>query len=514
MNNLEKTINQFKEVQIEANLSALSNDIIKALPHIRTAMDIITEIFLKQQHEHLPEKYREVMSGSDKDEKSFYELFKGPYNQLTDFTSMFENVKDRRKGCAFYPDTLSDKQIIEKIELLSDDLKTQAKDHYSVIREKSDSLQVIPYHVYYADELSQVFDELEKAADLIEHEELKSYLINRAEALITGSYRDSDSLWVQLTNSPIDLVIGPYEVYADALLGVKATYESMLMVVDRKKGAELKEIEDNLDKLASIFPLPAESKGALGGMAPIVVVNQIYSGGEAAQGIMAAAFNLPNDAWVRGNIGWKQVMLYNIMKAKFSAVTVEIAKTIIEGGESVEFDPFFTFVLLHEISHGLGPAYRKNDNEVAKSIGSSYVAIEETKADTGALYLILKLGGSYGIEKYDNEILLKTYLAGLFRSMRFGVHEAHGMSNLIQFNWLVENGIISTENGKFSINSKNILEVAEKLLNKVCLIEASATEKEAEEFIGEYGKPGDELLKALESLSSIPTDIKAVYPEF
>jgi hypothetical protein len=512
VNDLKKIVKQFKEVQIEADLSVLSIDIQKALPHLCNAIDMITRIFLRQQHEYLPAHYDDIMESEEENRKKFYELFKGPYNPLTNYKSEFGDVKNRRKGCAFYPDTLEDCRIIDKIELLDEEDKKMAKDHYTIIRDMEVGLEIIPYHIYYASELGEIFDELEIAADLIENEELSTYLINKAEALISGSYRDSDCEWVRLKESPLDLVIGPYEVYADALLGIKATYESMLMIVDFKKGAALKEIENNLDKLAEVFPLPAESKGAMGGMAPIVVVNQIYSGGEAAQGVMAAAFNLPNDAWVRGNVGWKQVMLYNVMKAKFTAVTTEIAKKILHGGDNVDFEPFFTFVLLHEISHGLGPAYRKDGIEVAKSIGSSYVAIEETKADTGALFLILKLGGQYGIEKYNDEVLLKTYLAGLFRSMRFGVHEAHGMSNLIQFNWLWEKGIISIEGDKFSIKVGHILETAEALLEKICSIEAAATIEETEAFLEKYGKPGDEVLKALDSLVDIPTDIKAIFP--
>ena len=512
MKDLENIIKQFKKVEIEADFSLLSNDVQKALPHLCNAIDMITRIFLRQQHEFLPAHYDEVIHGDDTERKTFYELFKGPYNQLTDYKSEFKDINDRRKGCAFYPDTLEDCRILDKIELLDEEEKKLAKDHYTIIRDKQDGLEIIPYHVYYGSELAEVFDELEQAADMIEHEELSNYLVNRAEALVSGSYRDSDSQWVRLINSPLDMIIGPYEVYADALLGIKATYESMLMIVDHKKGAALKEIENNLGRLAEVFPLPAESKAALGGMAPIIVVNLIYSGGEAAQGIMAAAFNLPNDAWVRGNVGWKQVMLYNIMKAKFTAVTAEISKTILHNGENVDFDPFFTFVLLHEISHGLGPAYRKDGMEVAKSIGSSYVAIEETKADTGALYLILKLGGQFGIEKYDDEVLLRTYLAGLFRSMRFGIHEAHGMSNLIQFNWLREKGIISFDGEKFSIKADGILETAEELLEKVCYIEAASTEEETVSFLDQYGKPGEEILRALESLSHIPTDIKAEFP--
>ncbi|MBN2659435.1 MAG: hypothetical protein JXR86_20430 [Spirochaetales bacterium] len=514
MNPIEDIVNQFKEVRLEADLKALPEDIRGALPYIRQAMDLVTRIFLKQQNEHLPEHYDAVMKGDDELRKRFYDLFKGPWNQLTDFKSEYPDMNNRSAGCAFYPESWANAKIRKTVENMSGPEKEAAMDNYTVLRDEDGALEAIPYHVYYAEELGEIFDLLEKAADMVEHEGLSSYLINKAEALVSGTYRESDAEWVRLTDSPIDLVIGPYEVYADALLGVKATYESMLMVVDREKGDALKEIESNLDKLAAVFPVPAGSKAAVGGMAPIVVVDQIYSGGEAAQGVMAAAFNLPNDAWVRGHVGWKQVMLHNVMKAKFTIGTKEIAKKVMHGGEHVDFGPMFTFVLLHEISHGLGPAYRADGRETAKCIGSSYVAIEETKADTGALYLILKLGGQYGIGKYDSAVMLKTYLAGLFRSMRFGVHEAHGKSNVIQFNWLKEHGVISKDGDRFAIKADDIEKVAEELLVKVCTIEAAASEEEAEEFLREYGTPGEDILLALEGLRDIPTDIKPVFPEF
>jgi hypothetical protein len=514
VNKIKNILKQFREVEIEADLSSLTDDVKAALPFIRNAMDRITDIFLKQQDEKLPDHYKQVMMTNDEMKIKFYKFFKGPYNQLENFKSEFSEIKDRRKGCAFYPDSLEDSEIIEKINNLKNGDRNKAKDNFTIIREKNGELLIIPYHVYYAEELKKVSEELKKAANLIQHKNLKKFLINRADSLTGGNYRESDSEWVKLTDSPIDLVIGPYEVYADSLFGIKAAYEGMLMIVDHEKCRALKEIENNLDSLSSLFPLPEESKAAVGGAAPILVVNQIYSAGDASQGIIPAAFNLPNDAWVRGNAGWKQVMLYNVMKAKFKNATELIASRIISGGEDIQFEPFFTFVLLHEISHGLGPAYRKNGIEVSKSLGSHYSAVEETKADTGALYLMLKAGGKYGIEKHDINILMKTYLSSLFRSVRFGIHEAHGISNIIQFNWFTEKGNIISDKGIFSIKENNILESTEELLNRICYLEAAASAEEIKTFVDLYGNPSEELIKAVESLSDLPIDIKPVFPEF
>ncbi len=514
MDKIKKIIESYRAAEIEADISSLPEDIIKALPHIRNAMDVITEIFILQQNEDLPDHYKEVMSSSDETRKQYYSFFKGPYNELENFKSEFSGIPDRRKGCAFYPDTLSDSEITDKIMKLSPEELEKARDHYSVVREKGGGLVSIPYHVYYSDLLSEAASELRNAAGLISHSNLRSYLLTRAETLLSGDYRKNDSEWVRLTDSPIDIVIGPYEVYADALMGLKATYESMLMIVDHEKCSALKEIESNIDKLSELFPLPAGSVSAFGGSAPVVVVNQIYAAGEASSGVMPAAFNLPNDSWVRGNVGWKQVMIYNVMKAKFNTATKAIAQRVLDKREKISFDPLFTFVLLHEISHGLGPAYRKSGEEVSKALSSFYSTIEEAKADTGALYLILKAGGRYGIEKYDERVLLASYLSALFRSVRFGIHEAHGLANVIQLNWFAEKGNIETDSGIYKINSNGILESSGELLDKLCSLEASGTLKETEDFIERYGKPDKSLLSTLEKLEDIPVDIRAVFPDF
>ncbi len=502
---------QFKPVKLHSDDIPLTEDLKEALPYIKNAMDGITEIFLRQQNEYLPEHYDEIMDSDDEDRKSFYEFFKGPWNQLTDYKSEFDGIDDRPKGCAFYPADIEKEEFETFLETLSKEEKERFTDTYTVVVRDDDGLKAVPFHEYYNVELEYISENLEKAAEIVENEELSSYLKHRAETLLNGEYQHSDSEWVKMKNSPLELVMGPYEVYADAFMGIKATYESMLLVVDREKGDALAEIESNLNKLAEIFPVPEGSKPAVGGMAPMVVVNQIYSAGEAAQGIMASAFNLPNDPWVRGNVGWKQVMIYNVMQAKFNTCTKVIAERVLENGTAL-FDPYFNFVLLHEVSHGLGPAYRSNGENVAKCIGSAYTAVEEAKADTGALYLLLHLGGKYGIPEYKPEELFESYFAGLFRSMRFGVHEAHGAANVIQFNWFMEKGVITLEHdGRFTLNVAELTKHTDELLNTICDIEANATPEKAQEFLKKYAKPGKEITDTLDKLKDIPIDIRAEY---
>jgi hypothetical protein len=243
----------------------------------------------------------------------------------------------------------------------------------------------------------------------------------------------------------------------------------------------------------------------------MVVVHQLGAAGEGAQGVMASAFNLPNDPWVRGEVGWKQIMIYNVMQAKFETCTRPIAERVLEAGPTVEFDPYFDLVLLHEVSHGLGPAYRKNGESVSKSLGKSYTSLEEAKADIGGLCLMLHMGGSCGLPAIPQERLLRNYIGGLFRSMRFGVHEAHGMANVVEFNWMKRRGVIAAKGGRFAIEARNIREAADSLLAELCRLQASASVAEAEAFLAEYGKPGEEITGTIAGLADIPVDIRAKY---
>ncbi|HPS30298.1 MAG TPA: hypothetical protein PLZ43_08590, partial [bacterium] len=501
MSKVAEAIGKFKKVGIDYDYSTLPADVTKALPHLKKAMDMITKIFLRQEMEGLPEIYNDVVNGKDEEKKEFWKLFMGPWSQLDEFKSLYPEFKDRPATCAFYPADITKEEWEKALAGMNDAEKELMNDTYTVIVRENGKLKPVPYHVYYAEELGELFDHLEDAAECIENESLKEYLIARAEGMVAGNYRDSEALWVKMKDVPIDPVMGPFEVYADGFLGLKATYEAFLMVVDHEKGNRLKEIENNLSNLSAIFPVPAGSKAAVGKIAPMIVVHQIYSSGEAAQGIMASAFNLPNDAWVRGNVGWKQIMIYNIMQAKFNNCTMKIAEKISHGKIKAEFDPYFYFVLMHEVSHGLGPAYRADGTPVSKAIGKNYTAIEEAKADTGGLFILLKLGGKYGIPAFGKETILNSFFGGLFRSMRFGVHEAHGAANVVEFNWLKENGIIKVlANGDFETDSTNLIPVAEKLLNELCRIEADATPEEAAEFLKKYATPGKEILDAIAKL--------------
>ena len=504
---------KFRPVNLTLDASPLPADVLEALPLIKGAMDAITDVFLCQQDEALPELWARVMGGDDEELKALFRFCKGPWDQLDDHASVMEGVEARRPGCAFYPPDLTRREL----EAFAGKLEPEAKEALlrdtTLVRREGDALAWAPYHEAYRDLLLPARDKLVRASQIVEHPGLKAYLELRGESLVDGRYRDADAAWVRLQDAPIELVLGPYEVYADALMGLKATYEGMLFVNDTERAARLATIAQNLGHLAAAFPVPGGAKAAVGGVAPIVVAHQIHASGDASAGLMASAFNLPNDPWVRGHVGWKQVMIHNVMKAKFESCGLPIAADIVEGGGRADFEAYFYFVLLHEVSHGLGPAYRADGTSVSKSLGKHYTAIEEAKADTGSIYLLHRLAGRHGLPGFDVEQLLDAYLPGLFRSMRFGLQEAHGAANIIQFNWFQERGVIrQTASGRYATDATRFAGAMSDLLATLTGLQATATVDQAGAFVERYAKPGSDLVRAIASLAHIPIDIRATFP--
>lgn len=505
-----RILKSYVPARISTEEQELPDPVRRALPNIRRAMDILHDIFMRQQDEGLSEIFPKKMK-TEGGLGEFYRRFQGPWYPVEDYKSYDPEVPDRRPGCSLYPQDMTVEEFKNAVKELSPELREVWESPTTAIRrDDRGALEPIPYHVLYAEALGDLFDELSAAADILDaggEERLAEYLRVKAEALVSGNYREADSEWVRLKEVPMELVIGPYEVYSDALFGRKAMYEGMLLRVDKERCDRLSQIEENLDALAAAFPLPNGSKPAVGGLAPMIVANLIYNAGEARQPIYPAAFNLPNDPWVRGNVGWKQVMLYNVMQAKFSNATLPIAGQVLAEEVETSFEPYFYEVILHEVSHGLGPAYRADGRTVDNSLGAHYTAIEEAKADTGGLFFLLEFGGSYGIPKFEEKALIQSYVAAQFRSMRFGINEAHGAANVIEHNWMLACGGISRGSEGYTVDPDKAKKGIRELLQKLCELEASAAQEEAEAFLEKWAQADEKLLEAIRQLEDIPIDL-------
>ncbi|MGI5862931.1 MAG: hypothetical protein ACOX6T_12840, partial [Myxococcales bacterium] len=257
------------------------------------------------------------------------------------------------------------------------------------------------------------------------------------------------------------------------------------------------------------------SKPAVGGMAPMIVADELLATGDGASGIHAVAFNLPNDPWVRGHVGWKQIMIRNMMRAKFDHIARPVAERVLAADQlaHLSFDAFFHFVLLHEVTHGLGPAYRADGTSVNSACGVAYSALEEAKADIGGLTLLLGMGGRIGIPALDPLDIGCSYLAGLYRSSRFGLAEAHGKANVIQYNFLKEEGALRLADGRVVVDAGLLPRAARRLLDELTRLQAAGSPQEISEFLGRYATPPQELLDAVAGLADLPVDIIPVWPQ-
>lgn len=507
-------LGKFREVQMSAGLEALGPDLRAALPHLARAMRAVDPLFLRQLG---PESLAlaERFAGESSPEARAFSFFKSPYDPLDEDRPFIAGVGPLRPGRALYP---ADLEACELEQYLAEHPEQRAEllDPYTVVERRGSRLEAVPYHQAFAAWLQPVARELHLAAEKIADPALASFVAGRAEALLGRKpLRDSEAEWVRLKRPALEVVVGPYEVYKDGLRGVKAFYEGMLLAVVPEACARIEAIEQGLGELAAAIPCPADSKSAVGGLAPLLVADELLATGDGASGVHSVAFNLPNDIWVRGQVGWKQILIRNMLHAKFDQIARPIAERTLAADQlpHLSFEAFFHFVLLHEVTHGLGPAHRADGRSVNEACGTAYSALEEAKADIGGLVLLLTMAGRHGIPALDPHAIGVSYLAGLYRSSRFGLSEAHGKANVIEYSFLKEQGALESAAGGVRVVPEKLTAAAARLLERLTLLQASGSADEIARFLGRHAAPPAELLASLATLTDLPVDIRPLWPQ-
>ena len=353
---------------------------------------------------------------------------------------------------------------------------------YAIRRDAGGKLKSVPYSDEYREFLDPAAKLLREAAALTTNASLKNFLEKRAQAFGTNDYYDSDVAWMDL-DSPIEVTIGPYETYEDKLFGYKAAFEAYVTLRDDVESDKLKRFSKYLQELEDHLPIdPQYRNSKLGAASPIRVVNEVFSAGEGNTGVQTAAFNLPNDERVIKEKGAKRTMLKNVQDAKFSKTLVPISGVVLSPADQklLAFDSFFTHILTHELMHGLGPHNIKvgsEDTTVRKQLKELYSAIEEAKADITGLWALQYLIDKGVVDRQMERTLYTTYLASAFRSVRFGITEAHGRGVAMQFNYLSDEGAIKVDEktGTFSIDPAKIKDAVRKLTHDLLTIEAEGS---------------------------------------
>ncbi|MEX1310135.1 MAG: peptidase, partial [Candidatus Sulfomarinibacteraceae bacterium] len=411
-----------------------------------------------------------------------------------------------------YPEDMTEQEFNAWLEEHPDDRDAFTSLH-TLVRRDGDRLVAVPYSEAFAEPLGRAAKALRAAAAATDNDSLRRFLELRAAAFATDDYYESDMAWMDL-DSDIEVVIGPYETYEDSLFGYKAAFECFICVAQPEDSARLAVFKSELPFLEANLPIPDEHKNLdRGAESPIRVVDELYATGDTRAGVQTIAFNLPNDERVREAKGSKKVLLKNVMKAKYDGILVPIAEAVLPADEvdRVSFEAFFQFTLHHELSHGIGPGQIEVDGratEVRLELKDLYSAFEEAKADVLGVYDIYALVEKGIMDPAILDSLPWTYTAGIFRTTRFGVAEAHGLGMVLQTNFLMEKGAVEiTEEGKFRPVPEVFEAAFRELAHELLMIQALGDYDAAVAFAETYGDVNPAMSSAIDSLTTIPVDI-------
>lgn len=530
---LNRMIARFAPAELRVDTSKLAPGDQQALAKLIEATRVLDGLFLAQRWS----GNTALRSRLQKEQLHYFDINKGPWSELDGQTAFLPNVPPiKPAGANFYPEDMSKDEFESWVKTLPAAQQEQARGFFTVIRRGADKkLAVIPYSKAYAQDLTRAAKLLEDAAALTPNATLKAFLRLRAKAFLTDDYYASDVAWMKL-DAPIDVTIGPYETYNDELFGYKAAFEAYITLRDDAETAKVKSFADHLQEIENNLPLEAKYKNPkLGALAPIRVVNEVLATGDGAHGVRTAAFNLPNDERIVREMGSKRVMLRNVQEAKFSKILQPIAGRVLSAADQrdLSFDAFFTHILAHEMTHGIGP-----QNNVRQTLKELHAPIEEAKADVTGLFMLQYLfdhkqlpaaerplslsraqreAGASGSSVFQQDssgflrALYTTFLASSFRTLRFGVHEAHGRGMALQFNYLMDKGaFVARPDGTFAVDFTKIKEAVRGLVHDLLEIEATGDYARATKMLDELGVIRPPLARALDKLKEIPTDIEPI----
>jgi peptidase M49-like protein len=521
---LQKKIERFAPTVLTADTAKLSAKDQQALAKIIEAAKLLDPLFLRQVwsgNAALEAKLKADNSAAGRQRLNYFYINDGPWSRIDNNEPFIEGVPHEKPPNAnSYPDDMTKDEFNKWLEGLSEDQKAKATGFFYVIRrDASRRLMAVPYSQAYKEYLDPAAKLLREAAALTSNKTLANFLNKRADAFGSDDYYESDVAWMEL-DSPIDVTIGPYETYEDELYSYKASFEAYVTLRDDAETAKLAKFGAHLQELENNLPIdPKYRNPKLGAASPIRVVNEVFGSGEGNSGVQTAAFNLPNDERVVKEKGSKRVMLKNVQDAKFNKTLIPISAVVLNPAQrsTLSFDAFFTHILCHELMHGLGPhniVVGTEQTTVRKQLKELYSAIEEAKADMTGLWALQFLLDKGVIDKSLERSLYTTYLASMFRSVRFGITEAHGRGVAMQFNYLSDEGAIKFDEatGTFSVDESGIKQAVQKLTHDLLTLEAEGSYTKAKEILDKYAVIRPPMKQALDKLTNVPVDIAPVFP--
>ena len=509
---------QFVRRTLDAGTAGLAAGDLAAVGHLVRAAKVIDEIFQRQAWQGYPAfapRVAALTGPNAQAAEDYFRIMMGPWDRLKGFEP-FLGSAPHPPGAGFYPEDMSKAEFETWIAAHPGDRAAFASP-VTVIRRQGAGLIAVPYSQEYRDLLQSAAAELQAAAAATPNASLKRFLSLRAQAFLSDDYYASDLAWMDL-DSPLEVVIGPYETYEDGLFGYKAAFEAFICVEQPADSAQLDKYKKELPFLESRLPVADEFKNTKrGGDSPIRVADELITAGDARRGVQTLAFNLPNDERVREAKGSKKVLLRNMMRAKYEAILRPVAVRVLAPGEArrLDFDSYYHHVLFHELSHGLGPGRIKvhgRDTEVRLELKELFPAIEEAKADVLGVYNLAVLANRKVVPVSVVEALPWTYLAGLFRAARFGTADAHGLGVVIQANYLLAKGAIEVApDGRFRPVLGKFAGGIKSLAHELLMVEAQGSYAGAQDLVRRYGTVQAPMAKLLASLATVPVDVDPAF---
>jgi len=497
----------YVEFSLVADLSHLSDGQRQMLVLLIEASQIMDDLFWRQAY---GDNYQAWLASIGvADARRFAEANYGPWDRLNNEAPFMPDAGEKPLGARFYPADMT------KDEFEAAGLEGKTGLYSFIRRNESGELTIVPFHIEYREELSQAAGLLRLAADLAEHEGFANYLRLRADALTTDDFQESDLAWMDVKTNPIELVIGPIETYEDRLFGYRAAYESYVLIKDQEWSERLAKFAQFLPELQRGLPVDEAYKSEIPGTdSDLNAYDVIYYAGHSNAGSKTIAINLPNDEEVQLQKGTRRLQLKNAMQAKFEKIMEPISGVLIDEAQRkhVTFDAFFANTMFHEVAHGLGI---KNTIDGSATVRASLLdvasSMEEGKADVLGLYMITRLNEAGELGNDDLMDNYVTFMAGIFRSVRFGASSAHGKANMVRFNFFQEQGafVRDTETGTYSVDFDRMQKAMSALSKLLLTLQGDGDYAGAFKLTNEKGVIGAQLQGDLDRLTNanIPVDI-------
>lgn len=503
---IKKKVEEFASFTLTSDLSVLTEKEKQMLPYLFEAAAIMEKIYWEQAFG----KKEDVLTDElDEFQKKFVKINFGPWERLNNNKPFLKNFGPKPAGANFYPHDITR----EEFESWDDETKTSL---YTLIRRNDEGkLMSVPYHQAFSDEVKKAAELIKKAAQLAEDPGLNNYLLKRAEALLSDKYFDSDIAWMEMKNNTIDFIVGPIENYEDQLFGYKAANEAFILIKDKQWSKKLEKYAALLPGLQEALPCEKKYKNETPGVnSDMNVYDAVYYAGDCNAGSKTIAINLPNDEVVRNTKGSRKLQLKNAMQAKFDKILLPISDVLIAENQRkhVKFNAFFENTMFHEVAHGLGLGNTIDKTAtVREALKDAYTSIEESKADILGLWCIYQLHemGELGEkEMMDNFV---TFMAGIFRSVRFGAASAHGKANMMRFYYFKESGAFTRneKDGTYLVDYEKMKKAMLSLSEKILKIQGDGDYEQAKLWIEQKGNIGEELQEDLNRIGKqgIPRDI-------